>query len=223
MVGFGEQREMAVSNMIKTGQIKLFPDFTENNIHFSYRDVEVTSELNVPYQYFSHKNPRGLITQRDIENNPEYVEEDFFRKIVIWMDVKNAVSYDNEDDDEDYDDEDEDEYGNTYVDKLKKHFPGQYNSPWQEKAYEDANSKRDLMKKITDDENENISNNDTLFVFAHTQGLSLFNDRVEFMAPSLSKSNLEWIFWAVNIIDKIKAYQKTLEEDDDYEEGDFEE
>lgn len=222
---FNLQRDRLISTYIQEDIIHLLSDFSDNNIHFIYKDIEVTSEHNIPYPYYNIDNPKGLLKQIIGEYNQiELCQEDYFRKLIIHMDIKTlSMDEDEEDDDEEYENDDEDEddesYETSYNDQLKNHYPGLYLSDNQIKGYDSAESKRDLLKTLLDD--EEVS--DTLFGFAYIKGLKIYDDRVEFMAPKLSMSTNEWIFWAVNVIDKILDYYKDDDEDELDEDGDEDE
>lgn len=221
-------RSYTIQAYIKTGEIQLCDDFSENNLHFFYKNIEVTSPLNVPHPYFNASNPLGLLDQilGEYDGPHEWCEEDYFRKIVIYMDIQDIVSYDDgedEDDDTYFNDpsdsfDDDDEESESYTDKLRKHYPGLYLTPEQEKGYDHADAKRDLLDAITNDDNEDMPSHDTLFGFCYIRGLTLHDDRVEFMAPSRSLDMYEWMFWAVDVIDKILAYKASIDEEDEEEE-----
>ena len=138
------------------------------------------------------------------------------------MDIYNIVSYDDEEDEEDtyFDDEDDEEESDTYFDRLKSLYPGIYLTDEQEKGYDHSEAKRDLIDKITSDDNSDMSNNDTLFGFCYIRALTLYDDRVEFMAPSLSLDRNEWMFWATNVVDKILDYQRSIDDEEDEEDED---
>lgn len=225
-------RSYLIQTYIKDGTIQLCDDFSTNNLHFFYKDIEVTSPLNVPHPYYNIDNPNGLIDQilGEYEGPHELCEEDYFRKMIVHINIREIVLDGEEEDDDDDDsffddptdsfDDDDDEDGESYTDRLKKHYPGLYLTPEQEKGYDHADAKRDLLDAITRDDNDDMPSHDTLFGFCYIRGLVLYDDRAEFMAPSLSMDKYEWMFWAVNVIDKILAYQSSISEDDEEGEED---
>lgn len=216
---FNPRRKRLAKNLIKYDSIHLKPDFDNNMLHFEYKNAEVTCELNLPETYKNKNNPEGLLRQIIGEYNQiEECKEDFFRKMIIYMDIKSITEDEDEEDeydddvDEDIDNEDDDDENDTpYTDKLKAHYPGCYLTPEQEKGYDGATRKKDLANFLLED--DNIA--DTLFPFAYIKGMKIYDDRIEFMAPNLSMDIYEWIFWACNTIDKVLEYKRKMDEEDD--------
>ena len=210
--------------MISDNTIQLFSDYNENNIHFKYKEIEVSSQLNPSYL---NRDEYKRISQIYEDNNKfELVEDDYTREIIIHIKIDEyLVLTDNYEDDfdddeeseveasdDDYDDEDDIE---SHSDKLKRHFSGMYLTDKQIKGYDKANSRAPIIRAIMD-----IEDND-IYSFVSIWGLNILNDYIKFWAPVRSKSEYEWIFWAITIIDKILYYFKE-DEDEDYIDNDEE-
>ena len=210
---FGLMHQEKINNYIKTNIITLFPDNDNNNIHFLYKNIEVKTDLNIPYLY---QDPLGRINQIVGESfNVEMVQEDYFRHLIININIKTLM--DDEDgiiDDEDENDIIDDNEEESFEDRLKKHFPGLFLTDKQLKNYDDAANKIQLLDDIMMEEQNSI------FVFSSLYGLKIFNDKIIIYAPGLTKSNYDWMFYACTIIDKILSYYNDDEEEEYLNEDD---
>lgn len=204
---FNRFKDQYIDNLIKDNIISLLDDHTELDLHFSYRDIEVTSKLNNPYPY----NKINVITDIPHNDSSINIDNDCFRTIYINIDVKSIVNQDDEELDEDIDDIEDDDDTETFNDRLKRHFSSLYLSKRHEEGYSSADSKLSLLGDVLMSEVNNI------FVFSSTSGLKIFDDHVEFMAPYLSMSTNRWIAYACSVIDKLLDYNKEEDEEDDFD------
>lgn len=195
--------------MIKANTIELYPDHTELNIHFKYKDIEVSSEL--------HNTAFHKLQQRVEDNNIENIEEDVFRDLLIHMKIDEYLALDDDSDlGEDYEDEDEEEYldddidEESYQTRLEKHFPGLFLTKSQRNNLSKARARSYVFRALTQIDNKDI------YVFMSTNSLTFEDDYIRIYAPTLSKNQYEYIFWCVNIIDKI--IKEFVEVDDEGEE-----
>ena len=198
--------------MIKDNTIVLFPDHNEINIHFKYKDIEVSSEL--------HNTEFKKLVQRKEDNDIELVEEDVFRDILIHMKIDDYLNLDDdsdltddlEDDKDDLLDDYDDDIEESYQYKLEKHFPGQYLTKLQKEKLSKAKARVYIIRALSQIENKDI------YIFMSTNGLTFEDNYIRFYAPTLSKNQYEYMFWCVNIIDKvIKTFIEDEDEDDEIE------
>ena len=214
MKGYNISYQEEIKNMITNGDIKLYNDHTDLNIHCEYKGYEITSELNVPYLYYKNKsNPSGYINQiLSDETKMEKVSEDVFRRLVIHISVDKFINEDDEwfedTDEEVYDEEFNEEY-EDYQDRLQKHFPGVFLTEEQQKNYDKVNEKVYVLIGIMEYEDKDI------YQFVSEYGLTIHSDKITFYAPYLSKSVYEWVGWCCNIIDKILRFFTDEEDNED--------
>ena len=130
--------------MIGDNTIQLFPDHTENNIHFKYKEIEVSSQLNP--SYLNRDKYKRIIQICEDDNKMELVEDDYTREIIIHIKIDEYLALIDDSDDDIIDkeeseiessDEDDDEE-ESYSDRMKKHFPGMYLTDNQIKGYNKA-------------------------------------------------------------------------------------
>ena len=205
MSSFNLENQEKVKNLIKANIITLYPDHSELNIHFKYRDIEVSSKLN--------NTALNYINQIVNEREQEKVPEDVFREILINVKIDDYLKILDEEDsmyDEDEEDELDDELDeDSYDVKLHKHFPGQYLTKSQRENYNLARERSYALKILSNVENKSI------YIFMSINGLEINKNYIKFNAPMLSKNQYEYMFWCVNIIDKlIKEFIEY--EDEDY-------
>lgn len=210
MSHFNLERHETIKNMIGANTIELYPDHSELNIHFKYRDIEVSSILN--------QNPLRRIDQIVNDNEIEKIPEDFFRSIVIHLKLDSYIALEDDEDlyDEDeYDDpedgDEEDDSLESYNTRLEKDFPGLYLTSKQKDGYARARSRVYTLIRLMDIEEKDI------YTFVSKNGLVINDDNITFYAPMLSQNSYEYIFWCVTIIDKIIQYFSDDEEEDDTE------
>ena len=208
---YNDWRQTYIENLIKYNIITLHEDHSDLNLHFTYKNTEVTSYLNAPYPYY----PVKLIdTEPD---DYEYYNEDFYRTVFIAMDINTMLDEDSDDEDEEEEDiiadaNEEDSY-ETFEDRLRRHFPGLYLTDKQLKGYDSANNKKELLHNIMMDEEYSI------FAFSSIRGLKLDDNGITFTIPFLSKPPKEWMFYCCVVIDKVLKY--FTDNDDEYDDEDL--
>lgn len=189
------RRTMFVNNAIARNEIELMDDCTDTNIHFYYKTVEITTELCITNDFY-----------KDPDTNESYGA---LRKIHIHIDLSQYLE-DFEDDDSEDDNDDDVDPGDVYYsydDQLKKNFPGMFVDTDTIRQYSRAATKIPLYNEILD------MDKDSLYPFAHKQGLIISTKETTFLAPTKSFTSEEVIFWCCNIIDKILNY--CLREDEE--------
>lgn len=194
------RRTMFVNSAIARNEIALMDDCTDTNIHFYYKTIEITSELCTTDDFY-----------KDPDTNEPYGAS---RKIHIHMDITPYLEDSEDDDGEDDDDINPSDIYYTYDDRLKKNFPGMFVDSDTIKKYASAARKIPLLSDIMEVEE------DSLYPFAHKQGLTIGSKETTFLAPTKSFTSEEVIFWCCNIIDKILDY--CLREDDEESDDLFE-
>ena len=207
--------------MIEDNTIQLYSDHTENNIHFIYKNIEVSSHL---YPSYLNRDLYKRIAQiYEDDNKFELIEDDYTREIHINIKIDEYMALIDDYDDEikedeesdieasDTDDEDNEDL-ESYTNRLKKHFPGMYLTDNQIKGYSKADGRAPIIRALMD-----IEKND-IYTFVSIWGLNILTDYIKFWAPVRSKSEYEWIFWCVTIIDKFLYYFNDDEDEEDLNE-----
>lgn len=134
-----------------------------------------------------------------------------------FMDEEDEDSDDSESSDESNefidDDGESEDGGESFEEKLIRHFPGVlYYHPKFEKAYDDATRKLPIVRELY------MEDTDSLDVFGCKYDMRIGNKVTSFSAPFNCFHPKEYMYIACNVIDKILKYAAGLEEEEEEEE-----